>query len=78
VILTLQSSKVSERDKANLEITEMKKKPIKYPIEDLDVPQHDRAKKMTMKKRPSPKRDVPFGQYFESFVMAWNFLQVFG
>ncbi|KAH7924854.1 chromatin remodeling complex protein [Leucogyrophana mollusca] len=60
-----------------------KKKPIRYPTEDLDVRLSDKEKKAGMKvKRPVPSRiALPFGDdqgTFEAFLMAWNFLVVYG
>ncbi|EIW86562.1 chromatin remodeling complex protein [Coniophora puteana RWD-64-598 SS2] len=60
-----------------------KKKPIRYPTEDLDVRITDKEKKAGMKvKRPVPsKLALPFAESqatFESFLMTWNFLVVYG
>jgi hypothetical protein len=60
-----------------------KKKPIRYPTEDLDVRLADKEKKAGMKvKRPVPSRvALPFSDdnvNFEAFLMAWNFLVVYG
>jgi hypothetical protein len=59
-----------------------KKKPIRYPTEDLDVRLSDKEKKAGMKAmRPVPSRCVPFQDdqgTFESFLLAWNFLVVYG
>ncbi|KAK7463755.1 hypothetical protein VKT23_005692 [Stygiomarasmius scandens] len=60
-----------------------KKKPIRYPTEDLDVRLTDKDKKAGMKvKRPVPSRvAIPFNDTpgtFEAFLMAWNFLIVYG
>ncbi|THU94815.1 chromatin remodeling complex protein [Dendrothele bispora CBS 962.96] len=60
-----------------------KKKPIRYPTEDLDVRITDKDKKAGMKvKRPVPSRvAIPFNDTpgtFEAFLMAWNFLIVYG
>ena len=60
-----------------------KKKPIRYPTEDLDVRITDKDKKAGMKvKRPVPSRvALPFQDNFgtfELFLYAWNFLVVYG
>ena len=60
-----------------------KKKPIRYPTEDLDVHISEKEKKAGIKvKKPIPSRaHLPFGEdqaTFESFLMAWNFLVVYG
>nr|GAT49763.1 predicted protein [Mycena chlorophos] len=60
-----------------------KKKPVRYPTEDLDVQLTEKDKKAGMKlKRPVPSRmALPFngpGGGFESFLMTWNFLVVYG
>ncbi|KAH7883746.1 chromatin remodeling complex protein [Phlebopus sp. FC_14] len=60
-----------------------KKKPIRYPTEDMDVRISDKEKKAGMKvKKPIPSRAfLPFGEdqsTFESFLMVWNFLVAYG
>ncbi|KAI0304838.1 ATP-utilizing chromatin assembly and remodelling N-terminal-domain-containing protein [Russula brevipes] len=60
-----------------------KKKPIRYPTEDLDVTLSEKEKKAGTKvRRPTPSRSaLPFNDRkgsFESFLMAWNFLVVYG
>ncbi|TFY79366.1 hypothetical protein EWM64_g4644 [Hericium alpestre] len=60
-----------------------KKKPIRYPTEDLDVVLTEKEKKAGMKvKRPVPSRvALPFNDdkgTFEKFLMAWTFLVVYG
>ncbi|KAA1468659.1 hypothetical protein DENSPDRAFT_857445 [Dentipellis sp. KUC8613] len=60
-----------------------KKKPIRYPTEDLDVTLTEKEKKAGMKvKRPVPsKLALPFNTepgVFEAFLMTWNFLVVYG
>jgi bromodomain adjacent to zinc finger domain protein 1A len=60
-----------------------KKKPIRYPTEDLDVRLSDKEKKAGMRvQRPVPHRDaLPFNDdrgTFEAFLMTWNFLIVYG
>ncbi|KAH9857859.1 chromatin remodeling complex protein [Lenzites betulinus] len=60
-----------------------KKKPIRYPTEDLDVVLGDKEKRAGMKlKRPVPsKLAMPFGEDQDTnadFLMCWNFLVVYG
>lgn len=60
-----------------------KKKPIRYPTEDLDVHVSEKDKKSGVRvKKPTPSRTLlPFSEdpaTFESFLMAWNFLVVYG
>ncbi|KAI6044961.1 chromatin remodeling complex protein [Pisolithus marmoratus] len=60
-----------------------KKKPIRYPTEDLDIQASEKDKKTGVRaKKPVPSRTLlPFADdpaTFESFLMAWNFLVVYG
>ncbi|KAH8100647.1 chromatin remodeling complex protein [Cristinia sonorae] len=60
-----------------------KKKPVRYPTEDLDITIGDKEKKAGMKlKKPAPSRSaMPFGHdkdTNEMFLMSWNFLVVYG
>jgi hypothetical protein len=76
--------KVKEKEEADrLAAEKKKKKPIRYPTEDLDVRLTDKEKKAGMKiQRPLASRTaVPFHEHpgvFESFLLAWNFLIVYG
>ncbi|OBZ79211.1 hypothetical protein A0H81_00710 [Grifola frondosa] len=75
----LKAKEESER----LAAEKKKKKPIRYPTEDLDVVIGDKEKKAGMKlKRPVPSRAaLPFGEdqaTNEAFLMIWNFLAVYG
>ncbi|KAF8740556.1 hypothetical protein AX14_008167 [Amanita brunnescens Koide BX004] len=75
---------VREKQEAErLEAEKKKKKPVRYPTEDLDVRIADRDKKAGMRvQRPLASRSaVPFNDTpgtFESLIMAWNFLVVYG
>lgn len=81
-------AKVERQQKAKEEAERLaaerkKKKPIRYPTEDLDVRISDKEKKAGIKvKKPIPSRaHLPFGEdqaTFESFLMTWNFLVVYG
>lgn len=60
-----------------------KKKPVRYPTEDLDVVLGDKEKRAGMKlKRPVPSKfAMPFGEDQEmnaAFLMSYNFLVVYG
>jgi len=60
-----------------------KKKPIRYPTEDLDVKLSEKEKKAGVRvQRPTPSRTaIPFHEHqgaFESFLLSWNFLIVYG
>lgn len=75
--------KQAKEEAERLAAEKKKKKPIRYPTEDLDVRMADRDKKAGMKvKRPVANRHaLPFNDHpgaFESFLMAWNFLVVYG
>lgn len=80
--------KVERQQKAKEEAERLaaerkKKKPIRYPTEDLDVRISDKEKKagIKVKKPTSSRAHLPFGEdqaIFESFLMAWNFLVVYG
>lgn len=75
----------AERDAKAQEVaaSKEKKKPIRYPTEDLDVVLTDKEKKAGAKtKRPVPnKHAVPLNETpgaGEMFLMTWNFLVVYG
>lgn len=80
--------KVERQQKAKEEAERLaaerkKKKPIRYPTEDLDVRASEKEKKAGTKvEKPIPSRaHLPFGEdqaTFELFLMAWNFLVVYG
>lgn len=80
--------KVERQQKAKVEaerlaVERKKKKPVRYPTEDLDVRISEKEKKAGIKvEKPIPSRvHLPFGEdqaTFESFLMAWNFLVVYG
>ncbi|OCH96490.1 chromatin remodeling complex protein [Obba rivulosa] len=77
-----QFQKVKEETE-RLAAEKKKKKPIRYPTEDLDVVIGEKEKKAGMKlKKPPPSRaGMPFGTNHaanEGFLMAWNFLVVYG
>lgn len=70
------------RELAAANAPKKKKKPVKFPAEDLDVRLTEKEKKQGVRVvRPLPSRDLPFDScgpgVFESFLMSWNFLHVF-
>ncbi|KAF9458184.1 chromatin remodeling complex protein [Collybia nuda] len=78
-----EKQKLAKEEAERLAAEKKKKKPIRYPTEDLDVRIADKDKKAGMKvKRPVPSRtSLPFNVTpgtFESFLMGWNFLVVYG
>jgi bromodomain adjacent to zinc finger domain protein 1A len=78
-----EKQKVAKEEAERLATEKKKKKPIRYPTEDLDVRMADKDKKAGMKvKRPVPSRvALPFNDSpgtFEAFLMSWNFLVVYG
>lgn len=79
----VERAQQEKEEKERLATEKAKKKPIRYPTEDLDVVIGDREKRAGMKlKRPVPSRvAMPFGHDSatnELFLMAWNFLVVYG
>jgi hypothetical protein len=78
-----EKQKQAKEEAERLAAEKKKKKPIRYPTEDLDIRMADRDKKAGMKvKRPVASRHaLPFNSTpgaFESFLMGWNFLVVYG
>ncbi|KAM6498263.1 chromatin remodeling complex protein [Amanita muscaria] len=78
-----EKQKQAKEEAERLEAEKKKKKPVRYPTEDLDVRIADKDKKAGMRvQRPLASRStLPFNDIpgaFEAFVMAWNFLVVYG
>ncbi|KAJ6519530.1 chromatin remodeling complex protein [Mycena sanguinolenta] len=78
-----EKQKVAKEEAERLAVEKKKKKPVRYPTEDLDVQIGEKEKKAGVKvKRPVPSRvALPFNDSpgtFEAFLMTWNFLVVFG
>lgn len=78
-----EAEKLAKAEAERQAAEKKKKKPIRYPTEDLDVTLSEKEKKAGMKvRRPVPSRSaLPFNDRegsFESFLMAWNFLVVYG
>ncbi|KAG9314516.1 chromatin remodeling complex protein [Chiua virens] len=79
----VQRQQKAKEEAERLAAERKKKKPIRYPTEDLDVRVSEKEKKAgTRVEKPIPSRaHLPFGEdqaTFESFLMAWNFLVVYG
>lgn len=78
-----EAEKLAKAEAQRQAAEKKKKKPIRYPTEDLDVALSEKERKNGMKvRRPVPSRSaLPFNDRkgsFESFLMAWNFLIVYG
>jgi len=78
-----EKQRAAKEEAEQLAAEKKKKKPIRYPTEDLDIRMADKDKKAGMKlKRPVGNRaNVPFNETpgaSESFLMSWNFLIVYG
>ncbi|KAF5374801.1 hypothetical protein D9758_000115 [Tetrapyrgos nigripes] len=79
----LEKQREALEEAERIAMEKKKKKPIRYPTEDLDVRLSDKDKKAGVKvKRPVPSRvAIPFNDTpgtFEAFLMGWNFLVVYG
>ncbi|KAJ4489433.1 ATP-utilizing chromatin assembly and remodelling N-terminal-domain-containing protein [Lentinula edodes] len=79
----LDQQRIAREEAERIAAEKKKKKPIRYPTEDLDVRLTDKDLKAGMKlKRPVPtSHALPFNHHsglFESFLMAWNFMVVYG
>ncbi|KAG1719258.1 chromatin remodeling complex protein [Suillus lakei] len=73
----------AKEEAEHLAAEKKKKKPIRYPTEDMDVRLNDREKKAGLKvKKPTPsKLGLSFGENqgtFEAFLTSWNFLVIYG
>lgn len=79
-----EKQRLAKEEAERLAAEKKKKKPIRYPTEDLDVRLNDKDKKAGVLRlqRPIANRAIlPFNEVpgsFESFLMAWNFLVVYG
>jgi bromodomain adjacent to zinc finger domain protein 1A len=78
-----QQAQKAKEESERLLAEKKKKKPIRYPTEDLDIVIGDKEKRAGMKvQRPAPSRTaMPFGldnETNEGFLMTWNFLVVYG
>ncbi|TFK30606.1 hypothetical protein FA15DRAFT_662605 [Coprinopsis marcescibilis] len=78
-----EKQRLAKEEAERLAAEKKKKKPIRYPTEDLDIQISEKDKKSGIKvQRPLANRTVlPFNTKpgaFESFLLAWNFLVVYG
>ncbi|KAF9535857.1 chromatin remodeling complex protein [Crepidotus variabilis] len=78
-----EKQKLAKEEAERLAAEKKKKKPIRYPTEDMDVTITEKDKKAGMREeRPIPKRQsLPFSNNhysLEGFLMTWNFLVVYG
>ena len=78
-----EKQRLAREEAERIAANKKKKKPLRYPTEDLDVKLADKDKKAGMKvQKPIPSRTaLPFNEIpgvFESFLMSWNFLVVYG
>ncbi|ORX38861.1 hypothetical protein BD324DRAFT_648971 [Kockovaella imperatae] len=73
-----EERRLREEEKAREEA--LKKKPMKFPAEDLlvEYSQDKDEPAGRVEVRPTPNRDLPFGDLFEKFLMSWSFLNVMG
>ncbi|KAF8912833.1 ATP-utilizing chromatin assembly and remodelling N-terminal-domain-containing protein [Gymnopilus junonius] len=79
----LEKQRLAKEEAERIAAERKKKKPLRYPTEDLDVRIADKDKKAGMRvTRPLAQRaSLPFNDTpgtFEAFLMAWNFLVVYG
>ncbi|KAF8898556.1 chromatin remodeling complex protein [Infundibulicybe gibba] len=77
-----EKQKMAKEEAERLAAEKKKKKPLRYPTEDLDIRMAEKDKKAGMSvQRPMASRVLPFNEEhgtFEAFLMAWNFLIVYG
>lgn len=74
-----------EAERIAMDKLKLKKKPVRYPTEDLDIRLTERDKKAGMKlMRPTPATGpdkLPFLDHddtFENFIASWNFFMCYG
>ncbi|KAF9569735.1 chromatin remodeling complex protein [Agrocybe pediades] len=78
-----EKQRLAKEEAERIAAEKKKKKPIRYPTEDLDIRIADKDKKAGMRlTRPLANRaSLPFNDSsgtFEGFLMTWNFLVVYG
>lgn len=78
-----EKAEKAKEEHERLAAEKKKKKPVRYPTEDLDVVLGEKEKKAGVKvARPVPSRAaMPFGEDHarnEALLMTWNFLVVYG
>ena len=79
----VEQQQKAKEENDRLAADKKKKKPVRYPTEDVDVVLNDKDKRAGMKlKRPVPsKLAMPFGEDQHTnatFLMSWSFLVVYG
>lgn len=78
-----EKQRLAKEEADRIAAEKKKKKPVRYPTEDLDIRLSEKDKKAGMRlTRPLPNQSLlPFNDSpgtFEAFLMAWNFLVVYG
>jgi len=79
-----EKQRLAKEEAERLAAEKKKKKPVRYPTEDLDVRMGDKEKKagaLRLQRPVANQAILPFNETpgtFESFLMAWNFLVVYG
>ena len=78
-----EKQRLAKEEAERIAAEKKKKKPVRYPTEDLDIRIGEKDKKAGMRltrplafKACLPAYDIPGA--FESFLMTWNFLVVYG
>ncbi|KAF9478043.1 chromatin remodeling complex protein [Pholiota conissans] len=78
-----EKQRLAKEEAERIAAEKKKKKPVRYPTEDLDIRISDKDKKAGLRltrplanKACLPFNDVPGA--FEAFLMTWNFLVVYG
>ena len=79
----VEKQRLAKEEAERIAAEKKKKKPIRYPTEDLDVRIADKDKKAGMRvtRPPANRACIPFNDtsgIFETFLMTWNFLVVYG
>lgn len=79
----MEKQRLAKEEAERIAAEKKKKKPLRYPTEDLDIRIADKDRKAGMRvTRPlANKASLPFNDTpgtFEAFLMAWNFLVVYG
>jgi bromodomain adjacent to zinc finger domain protein 1A len=78
-----EKERLAKEEAERVAAEKKKKKPVRYPTEDLDVRISEKDKKAGVNlRRPLAQRsNLPFNDTsltFESFLFCWNFLNTFG
>ncbi|CAA7266601.1 unnamed protein product [Cyclocybe aegerita] len=79
----LEKQRLAKEEAERIAAEKKKKKPVRYPTEDLDIRIGEKDKKagMRLTRPPANSACLPFNNTpgtFEAFLMAWNFLVVYG